>query len=160
MHNEEPKAPMHDDELYDRLEAEADNHAPTSENMPTAHRRYIFSAWYAGWDMCAEVAARISAERQPVPVSDEELARIYDEAKYQYGRDESKGHVDSHIAGIRAVRAALGPAVPVIPGGWQVDHAACCLTRVADQRDIHRTGSNWMAALTAAIEAAKEATND
>jgi hypothetical protein len=57
-----------DQSLYDQLEAEADNYEPNSENMPTVHRRHIFSAWYAGWDSCAEVAARISAERQPVPV--------------------------------------------------------------------------------------------
>jgi hypothetical protein len=107
MHSEEPKAPMHDDELYDRLEAEADNHAPTSENMPTAHRRYIFSAWYAGWDMCAEVAARISAERQQVPVSDEEAKEILIAHLRYIEYPESE---EQQMQAVRAVRAAIGAA--------------------------------------------------
>lgn len=59
----------------------------------------------------AKIAARIAAER--VPVSDEELLETYLTARYAYGWDDSPGQKDSYLAGIRAVRAALGPSLPV-----------------------------------------------
>jgi hypothetical protein len=139
-----------DRDLYSRVMADMTGYGDTT-HYALGHRH--------GYEESANVAARISAERQPV--SDEELASIFADAiEAAYTRNPSETDGQHIIAGIRAVRAAIAPQVPVISDGWQVDHAACCLTRVADQRDIHRTGSNWMAALTAAIEAAKETTNE
>jgi hypothetical protein len=98
-----------DQALYDRLDAEADNHAPISENMPKVHRRHIFTEWYDGWDACAEVAARISTERKPV--IDEDLASIFADAiEASHTRNPARPDGQHIISGIRAVRAAIESA--------------------------------------------------
>jgi hypothetical protein len=64
-----------------------------------------------------------------VPVSDEELVDILQRARSLYHFGESGGFVGPRnqnwmagmVAGIRAVRNALGPAVPVIPSEWWID---------------------------------------
>lgn len=117
--------PPFDMSLYDAVMAEADSHAPTSEGMPNVHQRHIFTEWYDGWDTCAEVAARISSERQPVPVI--------------------PGHV--HRFTVR----------PVGDKWW------CWATQDIDATEAHSwvgKGNDPFAAMTAAIDAAKESEHD
>jgi hypothetical protein len=127
-----------DQDLYDRLDAEADNHAPNlTQPMSATMQRHTFPDWYAGWDTCADVAARISAERHQddgldavggfspqatypvdiaferhqVTVSDEELARVFADAiEASHSRNPAIPDGRHIIAGIRAVRAALESA--------------------------------------------------
>jgi hypothetical protein len=165
--------------LYDRLDAESDNHAPTSETMPKVHPRHLFPEWYDGWDTCAEVAARISAERQPV--SDEDLASIFADAiEASHARNPTIPDGQHIIAGLRAVRAAITSQAPVLPewqeypeieealndssgvvtlrmtlGGWEASYRF-----YDDPESPTASGVRMVDALLAAIEAAKENTNE
>lgn len=134
--------------------------------------------------------SRNAAERQPVPVSDEELDAIFwkHHMSHLQGTTDTMPHLPPEYRGVRAVRAALGPAVPVIPEGWwsveltksllSVDeqdwreederiplgHIKAEVWMQDDQESVFfGVGSTWLDALTAAIAAiaaAKENDHD
>jgi hypothetical protein len=91
-----------DQDLYDRVMAEEEEPEIQDES---AHD------WWMGYRCGADRSARISAERQQVPVSDEELASIFADAiEAAYTRNPSETDGQHIIAGIRAVRAAINTA--------------------------------------------------
>lgn len=113
-----------------------------------------------GFQLAANVAARIAAER--VPVSDEVLTETIQYVLNDLGVWQN---IAPHIAG--AVRAAITPTVPVIPAGWKLRHIIpagdqfCAVldwddwSGTGDHRCISRFAGNPFDALTAACEAAQ-----
>jgi hypothetical protein len=143
-----------DQDLYDALMT----HLETWHPMGNVFR--------GGFTAAAREAARIAAERVPA-VSDEDLSDLF--LLHVTTSDVLSGDVSE---GIRAVRAALGPAVPVIPEGWRLwsltmglDGYKAILEKrdspgewrhVQDNRLTNGTGHTWLDALNAAIAAARD----
>ena len=107
------------------------------------------------------------------PVSDEDVRSAWETANVMgRGKDwdvlnpDTKAFYARMIDADRAVRAALGPAVPVIPEGWELGAIArplelvdgikpyiAILERPRDWKRVEVMRSDWLDALTAAIEA-------
>jgi hypothetical protein len=120
-------------------------------------------------DMLTEIStlrSRISAERQPV--SDDVSGRIADVLHSRHrvflaqpACDECE-RLAGHIISDDVVRAALGPAAPVIPDGWRLRHiipvgpAFRAVLDWEDWKSISAVAYTPNDALTAAIAAAKE----
>jgi hypothetical protein len=158
-----------DQPLYDRVMAE-EPEFPYAIELAEPRTQ---SVWRRGYIKAARIAARIAAERHQ-PVSDNALWGIYHAAycKARFHPDSNPddlvpGEVEANaiMAGIRAVRAAIGTAVPSIPEGWELNNISSGIANGEVDYGAALTNGNrvefgygptWLDALNAAIEAAKE----
>jgi hypothetical protein len=162
-----------DQPLYDRVMAE-EPEFPYAIELAEPRTQ---SVWRRGYIKAARIAARISAERQP-PVSDDSYRRIAAYANavigdsYPFRSDEPEDVAEAvrmgkaiHKRATELFPTTLGPAVPVIPEGWELNNISSGIANgevdygaaLANGNRIEfGYGPTWLDALTAAIEAAKE----